>query len=149
MPEHVLIRTKRALGRTCLEQLQVVQGIAAREVCDPDTGKLLPGREPIRYFLPSTVWAEVAREVGEVHRDRWEHDHPGEPVPRLTRGNFNVLKLGALTVLNALTDDDSVVDWLNEPEARKCRFALWKERMVSGNPTFRPAWVAPPPPGVN
>lgn len=153
MAEHELIRQRRA-GKTFLEQLQGVQGLVQRGLAaagqwDDEAGTLKPGVKPIRYFLPARVWRQVAAEVEAVAVEHWQKSHPGEPAPKLTKGNFNILQLGCLWAMNALTDDDAVIDWLNEPEARRCRFGFWRERMVSGNGSFTPAWVRSQAPSVH
>lgn len=84
---------------------------------------LLPQGEGCRYFVTSTHWGEIARELVVKYASQ---------IPPSTQ-NFKRLKIGAnLLVLNAGTEDAEVVNHLNEAEAARVEFQARRERLVSG-----------------
>ena len=76
---------------------------------------------PTRIWVRTSDWVRIATEVA-AKRD------PGQPLP--LPGNFQQLKIGALTAIHAGTDDQEVCDILNAPEEEKSHFRAKHDRFA-------------------
>ncbi len=85
-------------------------------LCDP--------RVPITMFMTSTDWGHLATEVKSKQRVGVD----GNPTP----DTFSELIVGSLTVVNAKTENQDLVDEANQQAARDAHFTARKEALISG-----------------
>lgn len=87
----------------------------------------LVGDTPSRMFLTASHWGQVADEIKRQYPSALANP-AGLPTP----ANFKALKIGALTVLNSGTDDDDVVNLMNEEDAKRANFAWKRDNLITG-----------------
>lgn len=96
-----------------IKQLQTIAGLI--------------GSTPSRMFVSSTHWGKIADEIGRQYASALA-DPSGLPTPK----NFDRLKIGALTVINARTEDQEVVNLMNEEDARNAQFQQRRSAFQTG-----------------
>jgi len=83
---------------------------------------------PVRYFVSSTRWGNIAREM-EMDFFNELADPTNLPNP----DNFKELKIGkGLLVINSGTEDEDVVNLVNRAEAERCNFAKKRDSLRTG-----------------
>jgi len=82
---------------------------------------------PSRMFVTSTHWGQIAAEIKRQYASALA-DPSGLPTPK----NFDRLKIGMLTVINAGTEDGEVVNLMNEEDARNAQFQQRRTAFQTG-----------------
>lgn len=83
--------------------------------------------EPTTMFVTSLNWALMAKEMNSQYREDMV-----DKSKLATPSNFQVLKIGALTVVNSGTEDQEVVDEANQQAALKAKFAYKRDNWRTG-----------------
>lgn len=96
-----------------IKQLQTIAGLI--------------GSTPSRMFVTSTHWGQIADEIKRQYAGSLM-DPAGLPKPQ----NFGRLKIGALMVINAGTEDQEVVNLMNEEDARSAQFQQRRAAFQTG-----------------
>lgn len=110
-------------GRTqCLEQIVRISGIIDSVPDGPDK------KAESLMFVTSSNWGHIIREITE--KAGGVANVPAAFLEDMrVKGYF---RIGSLTVRNARTDDQRVVDMRNRRHAEDCHFDALRERLKSG-----------------
>jgi hypothetical protein len=82
-------------------------------------------KPPVRYFVSSTRWGNIARELKMDYALAFT-DPTNLPNP----DNFKEMMIGnGLLVINSGTEDENVVNFVNRAEAERCNFAKKRDNL--------------------
>ena len=82
---------------------------------------------PSRFFVTSAHWGMIADEI--------RRDYPSsliDPLSLPTPRTFKELQIGCLRVINAGTEDNEVVNLMNEEDADIANFAWKRDHLMKG-----------------
>ena len=87
-----------------------------------------PVAEPVRYFVTSTRWGNIAKEIEAEYVNNLS-DPTNLPKP----DTFKEMHIGkGLLVINSGTEDQDVVNIVNRAEAERVNFQKRREALRSG-----------------